>query len=199
MPPSVDLSVEALSLFATRVQPILMNTCVSCHASGRAGAFRLTRAYESGTVNRRAAQQNLAAVLTQVNLERPAASPLLLKAVSVHGEASQAPLKNRQTPAFHTLEEWVRLAVASNPQFQAQPVAAAVLEPKMESLPQPTPTLQAPLPGEVISAPPAASIRSAGPTPAAPPPATTPQPPADAAPLDPFDPVIFNRQMHPMR
>jgi hypothetical protein len=188
----MDVSVEALSLFATRVQPILMNTCVACHATGKAGAFRLTRAEADGTLNRRATQHNLVAVLSQVNRERPAASPLLLKAVSVHGEASQAPLKSRQTPAFRSLEEWVRLAVASNPQPQQQP------EPKLESLPQPAPTLQAPLPGEVISAPSAASIRSAGSAPAALPREATP-PSAEVGPVDPFDPVIFNRQMHLMQ
>src|SRR5262249_51185293 len=33
----VDLSSESLSMFTSRVQPILMNTCVSCHATGRGG------------------------------------------------------------------------------------------------------------------------------------------------------------------
>jgi hypothetical protein len=194
--PPADFSAEALILFATRVQPILMNTCVSCHASSRGGAFRLIRAFEGGTVNHRATQQNLVAVLAQLNREHPAASPLLLKAVSVHGEATQAPLKNRQTPAYRTLEEWVRLAVPNNSQLPEQPVVLAAPEPKTES-PQPAPVLQTGPPGEVISAPPATAIRSAGPPPAASPPTATPQPAADAAPLDAFDPVIFNRQVHP--
>src|SRR5262249_38555008 len=40
--PPPELSTEALSLFVTRVQPILMNTCANCHATGRGGAFKLT-------------------------------------------------------------------------------------------------------------------------------------------------------------
>src|SRR5262249_36507376 len=31
----VDLSTESLALFAPRVQPILMNACANCHATGR--------------------------------------------------------------------------------------------------------------------------------------------------------------------
>jgi hypothetical protein len=201
--PAVDCSAEALGLFSTRVQPILMNTCVTCHSSGRAGSFRLARAFEDGTVNRRATQQNLVAVLAQVNLERPTASPLLLKAVSIHGEAGQPPLKNRHTPAFHALEEWVRLAVASNRQPQEQPLAAAP-EPKLDSPPSAPPVGP---PAEAVSAP-AAPVRPAGPTSTTPPsgtapalpaatpptPRTVPQPAAEAGPADPFDPVIFNRQ-----
>jgi hypothetical protein len=195
--PPLDLGVEALSLFATRVQPILMNTCVSCHASNRAGAFRLTRAGEGGVFSRRATQQNLAAVLAQINRERPAASPLLLKAVCVHGEASQAPLKSRQSPAFRTLEEWVRLALANNPQLEERRVAAAPPELKMESPSQSAFPVLANLPGEVISTPPAAASRSAEPAPSAPPPLAPTPSKAETTPVDPFDPAIFNRQMHP--
>src|SRR5437763_620082 len=57
--PAVELSADALGMFTTRVQPILMNTCASCHASGKGGAFTLTRAYDGGAAARRATQQNV--------------------------------------------------------------------------------------------------------------------------------------------
>src|SRR5207302_826173 len=51
-PKEVDLSADSLGLFATRVQPILMNTCANCHISGRGGAFQLTRSYDAGLADR---------------------------------------------------------------------------------------------------------------------------------------------------
>lgn len=176
--PNIEVSAETMGHFVKKVQPILMNTCASCHMSGRAGAFKLTRAFEDGTVNRRATQQNLNAVLAQINREKWVESPFLLRAVSVHGPASQPPLKGRQSPAFRALEEWVRRAVANNPQLREHSVATTPAEAKGS--------------GEFHSAgsPPAAPTKS-GTAPTA-----TPLP--LAAPVDPFDPAIFNRQKKPL-
>jgi hypothetical protein len=102
---------DALSLFVTRVQPILMNTCATCHAAGKGGSFKLTRCHDQGLpANRRATQQNLMATLAQLNMERPAQSPLLNYALTMHGNAEQPPLKGRQTAAFRLLEDWAQLA-----------------------------------------------------------------------------------------
>lgn len=167
---ALELSTEALSLFATKVQPILANACASCHASGRGGAFKLTRVIGTGIANQRTVQQNLAAVLAQLNLERPQQSPLLSKAVNTHGDASQPPLKGRQVAAFHTLESWVRLTIAKNPHLREQTgrvVATTETRPET-SRPGARPT------GWAADAKPK---------------------PADKA-ADPFDPAAFNRQMH---
>ncbi len=64
---SIDLTEEALGQFANKVQPILMNACANCHASGHGGAFKLTRTYDSAVLNRKTLQQNLAEVLADVN------------------------------------------------------------------------------------------------------------------------------------
>jgi hypothetical protein len=149
-----ELSTESLSLFVSRVQPILMNACASCHATGRGGSFRFTRTYETGT-SRKTTQRNLAAVLAQLNKERPNASPLLTKAVSVHGkhgEMVQSPLKNREAAAYRSLEEWVRVTLEVNS--------------------QPRDKLAPPITERAAAT-------------------------ATAEPTDPFDPSIFNRQMHP--
>lgn len=165
--PSPELSTEAMSLFVSRVQPILMNACANCHATGRGGAFRLLRTYEASLTSRKTTQQNLAAVLAQVNKERPNASPLLFKAVSVHGkpgEMVQSPLKNREVAAYRSLEEWVRVTLENNaPQHKISPPGTLSLVTERT--------------GATTSEP-----REAG----------TP-----AEPVDPFDPGIFNRQMHP--
>jgi hypothetical protein len=183
----VDFNPEALGLFGTRVQPILMNTCASCHSADHAGAFRLQRVFENGLLDRRATQHNLAAVLGQINPEHPLASPLLAKAVTVHGTLSQAPLKGRQAAAYRTLEEWVRLAVG--PGAPHEPGAPAA---------EPKPSAEPPAAEGVVAKPAAPGPPSAfaSPPPVAPP--ATPVP-ASGQPVDPFDPALFNRQMHPRK
>ena len=116
--PPVELTTESLGLFATRVQPILMNTCARCHATGRGGKFRLIQAYEGGLVNRRTLERNLASVLAEINLDRPESSRLLSKAVSDHAHTGQAPLKDRKEAPYRTLESWVKLTVANNPHLR---------------------------------------------------------------------------------
>lgn len=178
-PQPPELSTESLSLFLSRVQPILMNTCASCHATGRGGAFKLTRTYESGMISRRTTQQNLVAVLAQINKERPTASALLTKAVSIHGkpgEMAQSPLKNREVPAYRSLEEWVRITLAKNPQFQEKASLTLVAERSSAS--------ESMVTAETTKAEPRDSATPSG-------------APAVAEPVDPYDPVIFNRQVRP--
>jgi len=187
LPPAVEYNTESLGLFVTRVQPILMNACANCHATGRGGpSFKLTRSYANELTNRRATQQNLAAVLAQVNRKQPETSVLLSRAVTVHGEATQAPLKNRQVPAFKTLEEWVQLALTHEPRELPLTPPASVPEPK--DSPQ-SATAQ---PKFAAAHAPVPSV----PKPAVPQP-VSPQSPASPPPPDPFDPMLFNGQGQP--
>jgi hypothetical protein len=120
--PPVDISQESMAGFVNHVQPILMNTCARCHATNRGGEFKLLRSYHGGMLNQQATQHNLSAVMAQINVNRPRISPLLVKALSNHGHANQAPLKGRETPAFRYLEEWVETTLANNPQLVEEPV-----------------------------------------------------------------------------
>ncbi len=88
--PHIDLSFESVTAFNLRIHPILMNTCVSCHAGGYNGKFKLYRLYEGG--ERAARQRNLAAVLSFVSLAKPAASPLLVMAVCAMATRKRRPL-----------------------------------------------------------------------------------------------------------
>jgi hypothetical protein len=115
--PAVDLNAESLALFTSRVQPILMNACACCHATGRGGKFKLVRCYDA-TVNRRGLHQNLAAVLAQIDLDEPTSSPLIYKAFSAHGGTSKAPLPGRQSPPCQILGDWVETVVANNPHLR---------------------------------------------------------------------------------
>jgi hypothetical protein len=161
-----------------------MNACASCHAGDHGGSFKLVRAIENGLASRRATQQNLAAVLTRINLDRPQASPLLTKSVSVHGEAGEPPLKGRKPPAYRTLEEWVRLVVADAPAKEgvSPPPAPAFAEPKtvLEPVAPKGESTFAAL--QANTAAQASGSTNSSPT----------QPPK--APIDPFDPEVFNQQ-----
>lgn len=163
--PSMDMNIETLAMFSNRVQPILMNTCVSCHHTTSARRFKLERTFSGTVVDQRATQQNLLAVLAQINWDRIEASPLLVKSVSGHGGVALPPLKSRQTMAYRILEEWVQTAMANNPQLRER-------EPKNEV--KPIPPAKQP---ELKSVPP-------------------PQPTSPTETLDPYDPMIFNREMH---
>jgi hypothetical protein len=181
---SVDLTEEALSRFAAKVQPILMNACANCHATGRGGAFKLVRTYDSAVLNRKTMQQNLAAVLGEVNTRQPQNSSLLSKAVSVHGPLEQAPIRSRQAAAYKALEEWVSATVADNPQLRDQPPPKAGPAPFAEG--RPSPDKDQTIPEKSGTAPPAA--------PAAPPAAAPPPPKNPPEPADPYSPDAFNRQ-----
>jgi hypothetical protein len=204
--------MEESTLFTTRVQPILMNACVTCHATDKGGSFHLTNTFDDGALNRKATQENLAAALAQINRANWQASPLLVKAATIHGPMSQPALKGRQIPAFHTLEEWVQRVVANMPESVATvSVAAAVeparseREPRMES-PAHTEEKQKPVRKPTTAGPFAATPEKKTDAETRDPAirevphaaSTTPPPaPPPAEPADPFDPILFNRAEHP--
>lgn len=233
---SMDLTLEALGLFSTRVQPILMNKCASCHISGKGGSFKLVRAFDDGIQNRRSTQQNLAAVVNQIHIEHWQSSPLLTKAVSIHGDQGQAPLKGRGEVAYRLLEEWVQLAVANAPPpreigttfannaapLPRSEVVPASLSPEkdaaskvqwaVDAKEKPKASTDTPVvegkdkpnaisdkdskTSEVPTTKPATLDSKVVDEAKEIKPKETPKP---AAALDPYDPAIFNRQMHPGR
>ncbi|MFM7149712.1 MAG: hypothetical protein ACKO23_07710 [Gemmataceae bacterium] len=123
----VEVSAEAVNLFATKIQPILMNACVSCHTGGRGGAFQLVRVTGNGTANRRSMEQNISAAMKYVNLDTPGLSPLLTKSASIHAPGmNQAPLRSRNILAFRYLDQWVRQTAEMNPHLREDAHASAV-------------------------------------------------------------------------
>ncbi len=205
-----DVGSESVNQFITRVQPILMNTCISCHATGQGGNFHLQRCYQVGSVNRKTMQQNLAAVITQLDLARPAMSPLLIKAVSTHSDSmAKAPIKDRQAGAYKILVDWVEMTARTNPQLlQAKsnetttaPAISGAFASSALSRPTDLKTpIEKPLPAEPQPLPlptPFAGVTS---VPTSTPPATTPMPDSNKPVQktdDVVDPGPFNQQNHP--
>jgi hypothetical protein len=189
----VDVTIEALAAFGNRVQPVLMNTCLRCHSGDRGGHFRLTRAYDGGPLNRRATQQNLAAVLAQVDLDHFELSPLLIKAVSVHGTCEHPPIQGVGAPPYNHLRQWLEMVRATNPHLRevlkrSKPNSEAPAAPRAAA---PTWPAQAQAGPQVVSSPVPFDVRSA--TAPGGPEATGAPAPAEG-PVDEFDPALFNRQ-----
>jgi hypothetical protein len=204
--PHIDLSFESVMGFTQKVQPILMNTCISCHSGGYHGEFKLYRPYEGG--ERMAMQRNLAAVIDQLRLEKPATSPLLVMAVCAHGEAKSAPVPGRQSPTFQTLCAWIDQTIADNPHLlerQAdRPTPAAGGAARTPALTAPPARKMGlpPLPG-VIAAQTAPTSDGSPPPPIVLPTSRSPSSaPLSAPPVEPpddFSPAHFNRAYHPNR
>ena len=107
----LEITPEAATTFATRVQPILVNLCIDCHArSDYAGTFKLIRVsgFEAGP---QTTQANLRATAGQLLKSDPINSPLLTKSIAAHGGLKQPPFVSRQMAGFRALENWVVLAV----------------------------------------------------------------------------------------
>jgi hypothetical protein len=115
--PVLPVSADCLAFFTTRVQPILMNTCASCHATGRGGSFNMVRISEAAA--RKSTQQNLTAVIKKICFDQPGASPLLFNASFAHGGAHAAPL-SVQGPGgpLEALRDWVNVVVAQHPHLR---------------------------------------------------------------------------------
>jgi len=172
--PAIEYNSESFPIFATKVNPILMNTCASCHAKDDAKVFPLTR-----TGGRAAIIRNLTAALAHVNPADPTASPILAKALTPHGGATEAPLKGRTHPAYQALETWARFARAPEGTRAPEPLVAAPMEPRKLPDLDTTPGR----PGDVFGK----DSKSVSPKPL--------KNPVD----DPFDPEIFNGQARPKK
>ena len=205
-PVVADLVPESFPLFSTRVHPLLMNACANCHGANGGGKLHLTRPAAAFGDNR-TMLKNLAAVSPYLDREQPSASPLLASATTAHGGGSLPPIRDRQTPAFKYLEEWVRQACGAATQQQPPAALPAEVVAEAETLPPVSPRRKKaqakaspPAPPPIITAngldepDPVAPAKVSEP---APPKVKPPEPPMKTSPADPFDPDIFNQQNKP--
>lgn len=187
---ALEMTAPSLGVFTTKVQPILMNACASCHATGRGGEFKLARVYSGSNSNKRITQQNASSVMSQITPSQSLASPLLVKAVSVHGDQTQPALRGRQTEPFRILEAWVQQVSREHMVNRPRDAEGAMIAANRGN------TISAG--GEIRTAefrPDGGAFASAPPSKPAPvPESKTPPPAKPAAPVtnDPYDPDQFN-------
>jgi len=114
-----------MRLFATKVQPVLMNTCVACHSGGKAGKFDLTRVGATASVTAAATRSNFEAA-TQFAKGTADVSSLLKRSITAHGGPARPPIKDASAPAYKHLEQWVQsLNVEAKPARAAAPSSGA--------------------------------------------------------------------------
>jgi hypothetical protein len=185
---AVDVTAETLISFSSKVQPILMNTCASCHAADADRKFHLERVSAGG--HKVATQRNLAAVLQYVDLDRPTISPLLVKAVTPHGRDLTAPIRDRSAKPFESMQQWIVETIKKNPHLKEYRDAKKPVKTRPEEKPSTFSTHSSsvlPDAGEDVSRPaPRLEVTALKTAPAAPPPER-----------DPFDPAWFNEWAHP--
>jgi hypothetical protein len=128
--PTVDVTSESSIAFTTRVQAVLMNTCASCHATNNGGKFKLDRVSDNS--QKAATQRNLAAVMPYIDLDRPAISPLLTRAITPHGGAAMPAIRDRSSKPFQLLQQWIDLTVARNPHLKDYAAKNGTISPKRE-------------------------------------------------------------------
>ena len=106
---------QAMGLFTTRVQPILMNACARCRCRDCPRRLQAGSGFWRHTGERTRHQAvNLVAAVAQIDREHPLASPLLVKAISLDGPGDRPPIKDRKTQAYQLLENWVRVELATS-------------------------------------------------------------------------------------
>ena len=100
------LPAEQARQFTLRIQPIMINKCAQCHASHKT-EFQLVR--YGRIMKPRISEQNLAAVLAQVDLESPESSPLLVHSMTMHGGSRRSSFPGRSGGIqLDLLRTWVR-------------------------------------------------------------------------------------------
>lgn len=96
--------------FTRRIQPLLVKTCATtgCHTREADNGFQLYHVIPGKNSNRHASEQNLAAVLAQIDLKNPAGSRLLNMSRGKHGRRGRLVFSGqRREEQLAELEQWV--------------------------------------------------------------------------------------------
>ncbi|HET6881750.1 MAG TPA: hypothetical protein VFI31_16420 [Pirellulales bacterium] len=209
------LPVHAIESFTTTIQPLLVNNCTTsgCHGPRSPGKLRLLRLSLAGPANRRLTQRNLHSVWQVIDVNQPAASPLLTQPIRPHGKAKGPIFSGNEATQYRQLVAWVyqatrqrRPAMADEEPGEPLPVAS-LPQPKKRSKKPPAPAVAAseasldepPATGEPEEDEPAhlpAEDASEAAAARALQPATNDD---EYVPVDPFDAEVFNRRYLPRR
>jgi hypothetical protein len=141
--PFGEIPLWARSEFIKRIQPMMAHSCATagCHMPNSSQSMRIHRNALDGVGNPELIHGNLAAVIGQVDLEKPEESPLLMYGAAAHGTARQQsrPLTPHQ---LEILRAWVTQVSLGKPPAEEQTKAesrVAQIVIGMNSSSQPTP------------------------------------------------------------
>ncbi len=180
----------ARALFVRQIQPLVVHSCAAggCHQSsndsetqpGTDSKFHLNRLAIDGAGHPEATLRNLAALLEQIDWQTADQSTLLQRAQEAHGTHEAHGSLTASTPLplhkLQVLQGWVeQLAEAHRKDTELRTLPTIV---EIAALPA-TPTLRLNPPRQTIQQPPS-KVRPAS--------------FETAAPVDPFDPSVFNRR-----
>ncbi|MGH7137172.1 MAG: hypothetical protein ACREHD_15630 [Pirellulales bacterium] len=126
------LPAHAVETFTSSIQPLLVNNCTTsgCHGPRSPGKLRLLRLSLSGPANRRLTQRNLHAVWQMIDVNQPAASPLLTQPIRPHGKAKGPIFSGHEAAQYRQLVSWVYSATR---QRRLQQADEDVQEPSADS------------------------------------------------------------------
>jgi len=113
--PLGDLNPRLAREFASRIEPLLINSCAnsSCHGTEATNSFQLTRKWNAGANTRHLTEANLKAAIAQINRAEPRESPLIAKLDGRHGMRGRPAFNGaKATQQRQMLEQWT-LAVAA--------------------------------------------------------------------------------------
>jgi len=204
---SFPIDQASINQFTTRIQPMLMNRCASCHTRKpeSPGGLQLHAAITSTWAPKRVAADNLRSVLKFINLNDPAASQLRSSAMDHHGGRKKS-FGDASSAMMQNLDEWLSRLRPSDAEPVQDASASGPLEP---TAPPELSTLQSPVPVNSGSSTSSAMSPNAGDS-------VIPHPPPSIASQakasiqaagskirrvrrmpevdNPFDPNIFNRR-----
>ena len=101
------LTQDTARVFTRNIQPLLTNKCgnARCHGAGQNG-FAVVPAHNSVTAY--TTEQNLAAVLNQIDFRNPAASPLMSAVTGVHGGSRELLFRGQSgRRQLDLLKQWI--------------------------------------------------------------------------------------------
>ncbi len=118
---------SALVEFSKRIQPLMINSCgaSNCHGRTSVASFRLVKPPRGMNRSRRLTQQNLVAVLQQVDYARPAKSPLLEIMEHKHAGIQPKALFPNEDEHKLSLTRWVESVTGTTIIAPASPAPAA--------------------------------------------------------------------------
>ena len=218
-----SLPPGAVESFTQRVQPVLVNNCMSaaCHGTASSSELKLLKTPSNTPPSRRVTQRNLHSVMQWVDHGNPSASRILAESVRAHGGARTAAFPDTHSAQYRRLVEWVYQVAnrvddphanvaGSRPSLGRPPHPAAPIPAAADPAGAIPTGFDFPIPNAVPN-PGAAAPTSASriPTTEFPPqaqPAPAPshtlsvpsasQAPSEKGAQDPFDPAVFNRRYH---